>query len=112
MGVLLQNAYTGFCTDTKDVWRFVGWVVNIVKIVIPVILIVLAIIAFGKAVISDDDKEIKTAVSSLIKKFIIAVLIFFIPQIVLGLFGAIHAADETLNDSRVCINCVNHPNKC
>lgn len=115
MGVLLDTVIygaSGFCADTKDVWQFVGWIVNIIKVVIPVILIILGIIAFGKAVISDDEKEIKSAVSTLIRKFIIAVVIFFIPSIVLGLFHAVNAAQDTMPDSEVCIQCVNHPGSC
>lgn len=98
-----------FCANTEGLWSFIGWLLNIVKIVLPVILIILGIIAFGKAVISDDEKEIKTAVSSLIKKFVIAVVIFFIPNIIMGLFHAVNAASNTVAESSRCVNCIVNP---
>ena len=102
----------GFCAQTKEVWQFVGWIVTIIKVIVPVILIIIGIIAFGKAVIASDDKEIKTAVSGLIKKFIIAVVIFFIPAIVKALFFAITSTQDVRPDSEVCINCVTSPRRC
>ena len=45
----------GFCHNTAVVWQFLGRIVLILKIVIPVILIVLGIIGLGKAVLADDD---------------------------------------------------------
>ena len=107
-----ENLATGFCTETKDIWQFVGWIVTILKIVVPVILVVIGIIAFGKAVISSDDKEIKTAINGLIKKFIIAVVIFFIPSIIAALFRGINVTKETMPESTKCIDCIASPSKC
>ena len=103
---------SGFCSETKEIWQFVGWLVTILKIVIPVILVILGIVALGKAVISSDDKEIKTAINGLIKKFIIAVVIFFIPALISALFDAVAAAKDTMADSKVCIKCIASPKGC
>ena len=54
----------------------------IVQIGIPLLLIVLATLDLGKAVVSSDDKEVKAAQSRLIKRVIYAVLIFFVVTIV------------------------------
>ena len=51
-------------------------------IVIPIALILLGTIDLGKAVIASDDKEVKAAQSRLIKRFIYAALIFFVPMLV------------------------------
>ena len=99
----------GFCANTAVVFQFIGQIVTIFKIVIPVILIVLGIIAFGKAVIAADDKEIKTATNSFIKKFIAAVIIFFIPNIVSALFNMIGSFDDVENDYNVCVQCITNP---
>ena len=93
---------TSFCYDTREIWVFVGQIVNIFKIVIPVILIVIGVVALGKAVIADDDKEIKTAVTKLIKKVIVAVIIFFVPAIVKAIFNLIDYDAKT--EATKCIN--------
>lgn len=68
----------------------IGPIVNLLKngvmpifqIGIPILLILFGSIDLGKAVMSSDDKEIKGATSKLIKRIIMAVVIFFIPFIV------------------------------
>lgn len=102
---------TGFCYNTSVVFQFIGYIVMILKILIPAILIVLGVVALGKAVISDDDKEIKTAVNSLIKKFITAVLIFFIPTIVSALFTIVNGFSDVEADYNVCIKCITSPTR-
>ena len=101
----------GFCYQTSGIWQFAGYAVMVLKIVIPAILIILGIVALGKAVIAADDKEIKTAVNSLIKKFFAAVIIFFIPAIVSALFGVVAQFNDVQNDYEVCVNCITRPTK-
>ena len=95
-----------FCASTANIWQILGYVVNIIKIVIPLILIVLGMIDLGKAVISSDDKAINKAVTSLIKRFIAAVIMFFIPTIVSALFNALSVGDLTSDDANKCVQCV------
>ncbi|MBE6155912.1 MAG: hypothetical protein E7164_04065 [Firmicutes bacterium] len=99
----------GFCASTAGVFQFIGQIVTIFKIVIPVILIVLGVISFGKAVIAADDKEIKTATNLFIKKFIAAVIIFFIPNIVSALFSMIGSFSDVEKDYNVCVQCITSP---
>ena len=107
----LGSAGTGFCQTTAEVWQFAGYIVFVLKILIPSILIIMGIIALGKAVLASDDKEIKTAVNSLIKKFIVAVVIFFIPSLVSALFGMVNSFSEVKADYKVCVDCITSPTK-
>lgn len=97
-----------FCQDTANIWRIVGYMVLILKIVIPVILIVLGMVDLGKAVISSDDKAISKAVGILSKRFIAAVIIFFVPSIVSAVFKMVTgtAINKTGSDTNICIQCV------
>ena len=52
--MLILAEVASFCTDTKDIWIFLGKIVFILKILIPVILRVLGIVGLAKAVIADD----------------------------------------------------------
>ena len=99
----------GFCAQTAPIWQMIGNILLVVKIVIPVVLIVFGIVTLGKAVISSDEKDIKKGYSSIIKKFIISVVIFFIPTIVSALFGLIDSFKELKEDYAVCQACIAHP---
>lgn len=82
--------FLGLCdNEMASVWGIVGNIILAIRIIIPIILIVIGTVAFGKAIIADDDKEIKTAVTKLIKKAILAVLIFVLPIIVKALFNTL-----------------------
>ena len=97
----------GFCADTSNIWNVLGYVVTVFKIVIPLILIILGMVDLGKAVVSSDDKQISKSVSTLIKRFIAAVIVFFIPTVVSALFNALSIMNETeLADYNVCVQCV------
>ena len=104
--MLILAEVASFCTETKDIWKFLGEIIFILKILIPVILVVLGIIGLAKAVIADDDKEIKTQVNKLIKKFIAAVLIFFLPSIVKACFGLVDQFNGEVEAEY--INCINY----
>lgn len=99
----------GFCASTITVWQGLGYVLLIFKIVLPILLIVLGIIALGKAVISDDDKEIKKCIKGLVTKFIIAIVIFFLPSIMNGIYPLITGFDMVEQDYDVCMQCFTHP---
>lgn len=105
--MLLGAADVEFCTHTANIWNLVGLVVYIIKIVVPLILIILGMVDLGKAVVSSDEKAINKAVGSLIKRFIAAVVLFFIPTIVNGVFRAIGAISGTADsDYQVCVRCI------
>jgi len=105
----LFGTEAGFCSQTAVLWQFIGQALLVIKIIVPVTLIVLGIITLGKAVISTDEKEIKNGFNSMIKKFIISVMIFFIPTIVTALFGIVNGFNELKNDYDVCEACISHP---
>ena len=50
-----------FCADTANMWKFVGDIIYVVRIVIPVIIILLGTLDLGKAVMAGEDKKIKEA---------------------------------------------------
>ena len=99
-----------FCHNTAGIWGILGWIVLILRIVIPLVLIVLGMIDMGKAVIEDDEKAIGTAVGKLVRRFIAALLVFFIPLIVSMLFNAFLPSNYEVNISKEganqCVQCL------
>lgn len=69
-------------------------VIWIAMIVIPIVLIVYGTIDLGKAVIASDEKEIKAAQNRLIKRFIYAALVFFVPMLVGVVMNVISSGAE------------------
>lgn len=70
----------------------------IIQIGIPILLILFGTIDLGKAVISNDDKEIKGATGKLIKRAIMALAVFFVVffvRLVFSWIGKAQAANNT-----------------
>lgn len=101
-----------FCQRTASIWKYVGQILFILKIVIPVAIIVLASIDLGKAVISGDEKAIKSSTSTLIKRFIAGVFIFFVPTIINAAFSLVADFNTEIKDNyKNCFSCVSNPYK-
>ena len=58
-----------------------------IQIIAPIILIILTSIDFGQAVISQDQDAMKKATSKVVKRFIAAIALFFIPTLVKVIMG-------------------------
>lgn len=97
----------GFCAESAKIWNLLGYVVTVIKIVIPLLLIILGMVDLGKAVVASDDKAISKSVNMLIQRFISAVVVFFIPTIVSALFNALSVmSDSEKADYNVCVQCI------
>lgn len=96
--------------EFMEFMKFLNTVLTIFKIVIPLLLIIFGMIDLGKAVVSSDEKAIKSSTSSLIKKLIAALVIFFLPTIVsaiINLTGEKDDAGDPIGSSK-CVLCVTH----
>lgn len=89
------------CGGLLPVVKFVRkGVFPVIQIGIPILLILMGTIDLGKAVMSNDDKEIKGATGKLIKRAIAAVAVFFVTtlvSVVMGWLGNTDDADVEAN---------------
>lgn len=93
--------------------KIIGYVVLVAKWLAPLIIIVLGMVDFGKAVTSSDEKEIGKAFASLIRRLVAGVIIFLIPTIVLALLDLIHVTKGLENTTfGPCTKCILNVNKC
>lgn len=106
--VYLSCGNTDNKTDAHDipvmVPRLTSYGVTILKTVTPVILIIISMFQLIKAIASQNEDEMKKAKSSLIKKLIISVLIFFVTTIVQFIIKQV-ADDTELGSSSQCLSC-------
>ncbi len=116
MSNLLLSGFNvnGFCTNAKDVLSFVGWILTIFKIAIPLLIIAYGMFDFGKAVVASKDDEIKKSAKSLGMRAVSGVVIFFIPSIILWLFSLAPGYSDANGsaDFEVCKTCILYPYNC
>lgn len=113
--MLLGTGISTFCGDTHELLQVVGWILTIVKIVIPLVIIVLGLIDLGKAAVSSKPEEIKKSATSLAWRAAGGILIFFVPTLVMVIFGFVGqfnkatSSSETGSDYGICRACVEVP---
>lgn len=84
--------------------------VTILKLAIPIILIIFGILDLAKAVMANDDKEMKEAQKKLIHRIVYAVVVFFVVALVQFVFNQLAKADNNganvdKNNTASCIAC-------
>lgn len=79
-------------------------VYNILKIGVPIILVILGMIDFGKSVIAKDQEAMKVAQQAFIRRLIAAVIVFMVLLLVQFLIRLVAPEDEkgSITD---CMNC-------
>lgn len=107
-------APVNFCNkETVKAFIFLGNIILIAKILIPLIIIIIGMIDFGRAVFSDDERAISKCVVSLLKRIIAGVVIFFIPTIVYAIIGILEPAEMNNYTTKfTCAKCVLKVNSC
>lgn len=104
---------SGFCTEAADVLGFIGWILTVFKIAIPLLIIGYGMFDLGKAVVGSKDDDIKVASKRLMYRAIAGVLIFFVPSVVMWLFGTINGYKEMpTRDFNNCQECILKPWNC
>ena len=101
----------GFCQSSAEIWLLVGKLINIIKIVIPIIIVVLAMLDLGKAVMAGEEKEIKEAQKMLLKRLVYGVIIFFVVTIVQVVFNLIGRNVQD-DDAKICWTCATNVKEC
>ena len=102
-----------FCNEEKaqNALRFVGYLLLVVKILVPILLIVFGVVDYFKAVVSSDADAIGKSTKSFIMRVIAGVVIFLIPTIINFVFGLMPSNSSVSNIDK-CRACVLSPNKC
>lgn len=80
----LSPAYAATCNGllTVGAAELISEVIGYIRIGVPILLIILCATDLSTVVLSGDDKAMKVAASRIMKRFIAAVAIFFVPLIV------------------------------
>lgn len=104
--------YNSLCENRsiKQTMKLIGYLVQVIRWIVPLIIIVLGMIDFGKATIESDDKALNKATASLIRRIVAGLVVFFIPTIILAILNAIEVTkgieDETNSQFGACTKCI------
>ena len=91
-------------------FQVIGYILLIIKIIVPLILIILGSIDFAKAALSGDDKSTKDAAVQFGKRVLIGLIIFFIPTIIDFFLSLVKGTSEVAAKYENCTNCILNPN--
>lgn len=108
-------AVTNYCSEDLELlktFKFIGRILSVVKILIPLVIIILGVVDFFRAVMASKDDEIKKSMKSLMFRAISGVVIFFLPTIINLIFMLIDDWGNYRTDYSVCSTCVTNPSKC
>ena len=92
--------------------RYVGWILMIVRLLIPIIIITLGIIDFMKAVVSQKPEELSKSIKTIAIRAIAGVVIFFIPTVIHVLFSLVDDWTDYKTAYSDCTKCITSPKKC
>ena len=99
------------CKNLGFILKIAGYIFGIMQWVIPIILILLITIDMAKGMIGGDEKKSKEALNKAAKRFLYAIILFFIPILVKFIFRAIDKANVngygTNNSATDWISCFN-----
>ena len=83
--------------------KFIGVLLLVAKILVPIILIVFGVMDFSKAMVASDADAISKATKSLLFRFLAGVIIFILPTIVNFVFSTIGKNKTNFNQCRACV---------
>lgn len=83
----------------------ISTIINIMKVVIPIMVVFFGLLDLGKAVMQQKEDDIKKNQGLLIKRLIIAVLVFFVVSLVQFLVGLVGGTKDDVNPFWGCFGC-------
>ena len=92
--------------------KYVGWVVGVIKFVVPVIIIVFGMIDFFKMLTSSKGDNIIKPVQGLLIRIVAGIIIFFVPYLIHYVFSMIDDWNDYESHYSSCTKCLFDPGSC
>lgn len=115
--VTSSSVYTGnfkFCDEdgVLKTFQIVGYLITLIKVLVPLLLIIFGSIDFGKAIVASDDKAIQSAARMLVIRAVGGIIIFFIPTIINAVTGLISNWSSVESEFTNCSKCLLKTGEC
>lgn len=110
--VTVTSGELHFCdyAGTRRAFLILGYILLIIKILVPILLMVVVIIDFSKVVFSGKTDDLSKTVSSSLKKLIAAFMVFITPSLINGLMTVLDHGEQ--GDMAGCYTCALDTSKC
>lgn len=110
-GVTVQTDLPKLCSQEGILksFRFFGYLLFVVKIIVPILLIIMGTLDFGKAVIASNQDAVSKAAKMFAIRIVVGVSIFLLPTIVNFVFGLL---PSSVSDYNACKTCLFDPTNC
>ena len=108
------NLIMSVCSDKSLIptYIFIGNIINIAKIFIPILIIIFGVVDLFGAVVRLKPEEILKSVKKLVFRAIAGILIFFLPAFIDLVFSWVSDWSAYENESKSCFNCIWNVQNC
>ncbi len=100
------------CGRLKEPLMFIGNIVFVVKIAIPLVIIAFGMVDFFKAITGSKDEEIRKSAKSFALRVAAGVIIFFIPTVISVIFSLISSWADLKGEFDACQKCILNVRSC
>ena len=110
-----ENVGDNFCSEPsiKKVLKFFGFMILILKFLVPIIIIVKGMFLFYNAMVKGGTDDLSKNAKELGIKIVIGLLVFFIPSLLEGILGLYNGFSSVKSEYTDCAECLLDPvNKC
>lgn len=90
-------------------FRFIGYLLYVVKVLIPIILIITGSMDYAKAILASNQDAIKKATVTFGTRIVAGVVVFLIPTVVNFAFSLL---PENKDNFKACSTCIFKPRSC
>lgn len=90
-------------------FKFIGNLLFVVKIIVPIILIIMGTIDFAKAIIASRTDVLQKSAKMFAIRIGMGIAIFLLPTVISFIFSIFPSSK---NEFKACETCLFHPNKC
>ncbi len=105
----MQLLSIGFCQETVKGWQLLGFLITIIKIVVPLIIIVTAVIPIFNALVKGNADETIKSWQSIARKIAAGIIIFLIPGLIATAVKLLANQNIVNDDMTICSECFNSP---
>jgi len=107
-----DTTVTSICANPsyRKPMKFIGTIVNFLKIIVPIVIIGFGILDLYKAVTANKDDGLKKAFKSIAIRVIAGVFIFLLPGIVQFILNMVNEWSNYKNDWCCCTDCILNSN--
>lgn len=105
---------SSICTEMSNMVQLIGYIVLLIKIIMPLVIIIFGILDFGKAVVAEKEDDIKKYAKRLLFRILAGICIFLVPNFVLWVFSlnSDYASSKEQASFETCEQCFLYPWNC